>query len=372
MLSIIDRYLFKEIILSWLAITFVLALVLTASTLAKVLGLAMDGDLPADIVFPFMLVKLIKLSAMLMPIGLYLGIMFALGRLYQDSEMSAMTSCGIGHASIFKPVLLSAGLGVLLVSYLVMVVSPWASREEQRIKMSVTNRPLLSLVSPGRFNQIGEDKTVIYAKSVDSEKGTLNQIFVKNKETDGFSVETAREASYRQVENINGDFIVFTDGERVTKNNTDLAMQITEFEKHGVLVERAVQAAVRMKSEGKSMAALIQSNNRKDLAEAHWRLAFPITVLLLALFAVPLSRTGPRQGRYGRIALAIIIYLPYSNLLVVGKKWISKGIIPEWLGLWWVHIFMLLVVLYLIARMNGPILHQWREVCRRREKLLTS
>lgn len=362
MLSIIDRYLFKEIILSWLAITFVLALVLTASTLAKVLGLAMDGDLPADVVFPFMLIKLIKLSAMLMPIGLYLGIMFALGRLYQDSEMSAMRSCGIGHFSIFKPVLLAAGLGVLLVFYLVMFVSPWASREEQRIKMSVTNRPLLSLVSPGRFNQVGKDKTVIYAKSVDSEKGSLNQIFVKNKEVDGFSVETAREASYRQIENINGDFIVFNHGERLTKNNTDLGMQITRFEKHGVLVERAVQAVIKTKSEGKSMTELIQSRQLKDLAELHWRLAFPITVLLLALFAVPLSRTGPRQGRYGRIALAIIIYLPYSNLLVVGKKWINKGIVPEWLGLWWVHAFMLLVVLYLITRMNGPLLQQWKQV----------
>ncbi|MCG8383394.1 MAG: LPS export ABC transporter permease LptF [Gammaproteobacteria bacterium] len=361
-LGLIDRYLLKEILLSWVAVTLVLVLVLTGSTLARVLGMAMDGSLPADFVFPFMLAKLIKLSSMLIPVGLYLGIIFALGRLYQDSEMAAMRACGVGHGDVFRPVLTATALAVCLITVLVVVISPWASREEQRIRYVATNRPLLSLVNPGRFTEVAVNDAVVYAQSVDPDTSQLNGVFAYNREKDGFSVETAEQASYRQAEGLDGDFIVFVNGERVTKTDTGQMMQITVFEKHGVLVPREIEASARLRHDGKTMAQLRESSDLKDRAEWHWRIAFPITAVLLALLAVPLSRTGPRQGRYGRLALAVLVYLPYSNLLVVGRKWITKGIAPEWLGLWWAHALMLIVVLYLIVRMNGPLLTQWKSL----------
>jgi lipopolysaccharide export system permease protein len=73
--------------------------------------------------------------------------------------------------------------------------------------------------------------------------------------------------------------------------------------------------------------------------------------LVLTLLAVPLARLRPRQGRYARVWLAVVIYFAYSNLLTAGKVWLARGNMPEALGLWWTHAAVALLALAVIA---GP------------------
>jgi lipopolysaccharide export system permease protein len=79
----------------------------------------------------------------------------------------------------------------------------------------------------------------------------------------------------------------------------------------------------------------------------------PIMAFVLALLAVPLSHLRPRQGRYARIGLAILLYFLYSNLLSAAKIWLARGAVPAVLGLWWVH--AALVGLALIAILHRTI-----------------
>jgi lipopolysaccharide export system permease protein len=55
------------------------------------------------------------------------------------------------------------------------------------------------------------------------------------------------------------------------------------------------------------------------------------------VIAVPLSRLKPRQGRYARLWVAVVIYLVYSNLITLGRSWIEHGTVPASIGLWWTH-----------------------------------
>ena len=61
-----------------------------------------------------------------------------------------------------------------------------------------------------------------------------------------------------------------------------------------------------------------------------------ITVVSLLLLAVPLSRSTPRQGRYGRLVIAILLFVIYYNLLGTAKVWVGDGSVPPVIGLWWV------------------------------------
>ena len=76
-------------------------------------------------------------------------------------------------------------------------------------------------------------------------------------------------------------------------------------------------------------------------------------MLILALLAVPLSHIRPRQGRYGKLILGILAYLVYSQLIAVGQAWIAKGHVPAGIGLWWVHVLMLSLALWLVAKRAG-------------------
>jgi lipopolysaccharide export system permease protein len=84
-------------------------------------------------------------------------------------------------------------------------------------------------------------------------------------------------------------------------------------------------------------------------AELQWRISVPLGLLILTLLAVPLSRSKPRQSRYGGLASGVLIYIIYANLLAAAKVWVEDGEIPVFVGLWSVHaVFLLVAVLMLL------------------------
>ena len=68
----------------------------------------------------------------------------------------------------------------------------------------------------------------------------------------------------------------------------------------------------------------------------------------MTLAAIPLSRSRPRQGRYAKMLVALIIYAVYFNLLDVSRSWVEQGSSTY---IWWVPGLLTMVVaaLYLPA-----------------------
>jgi lipopolysaccharide export system permease protein len=75
------------------------------------------------------------------------------------------------------------------------------------------------------------------------------------------------------------------------------------------------------------------SRSSVDRAEFQWRLSTMVSTILLALLAVPLGRSRPRQGRFARLTLAVLIYAVYFNALGIGRTWVEQGTADN---LWWV------------------------------------
>ncbi|MGH8370374.1 MAG: LptF/LptG family permease, partial [Gammaproteobacteria bacterium] len=96
------------------------------------------------------------------------------------------------------------------------------------------------------------------------------------------------------------------------------------------------------------------------LSEFEWRLSVPISALLLVFLAVPLAKTSPRQGRYGKLLMAILAYVIYANLVGIARIWLQKGVMPAGIGIWWVHgmfvatTLLLLYQQYGLYRLPGP------------------
>jgi lipopolysaccharide export system permease protein len=76
--------------------------------------------------------------------------------------------------------------------------------------------------------------------------------------------------------------------------------------------------------------------------ELLWRIGMPVSALILALLAIPLSYVNPRAGRSANMLIAILIYAIYSNLMSVSQAWVAQGKLSFWVGVWAVHALMLL------------------------------
>lgn len=149
------------------------------------------------------------------------------------------------------------------------------------------------------------------------------------------------------------EYLVFSDGQTSIGEPGKPDYTITTFRRQGILRTRDTVEGVTLRSRSKSLTQLRESKLLTDKAEIQWRISIPLAALLLALLAVPLSYTSPRQGRFAKIAVAILVYIPYANLLVLMRKWISAGTIPAWVGLWPVHLLVLLLIVWLLGRRVG-------------------
>ncbi|MDC0435165.1 LPS export ABC transporter permease LptF [bacterium] len=353
-MRILDRYLMKEMLLTWLAVLVVLLVIMIGNVLARSLSQVSEGAIQADMLLILVGVKSINLLVTLIPLSLYLGIMLAHGRFYRDNEMSVMHACGVGWLDLMRPTAIIGLLGVVAISVLTVFASPWAARYEQNLKQIMREQSALSLVAPGKFVQSSDGQTVFFARQSNAQRTQFNDVFMyRENDQSEPAVDTARIASYQKDPETGDEYLIFTDGQTSVGTAGTAGYTLTDFKRQGILRPREEPGEPRLIRKGKTLTQLWGADDNEDKAELQWRIAVPLAALILALLAVPLSYTSPRAGRFGKIAIAILIYIPFANLLVLMRKWIAAGQIPAWVGLWPVHIVLAALVVMILAKRVG-------------------
>jgi len=353
-MRIVDRYILREIGESWIAISAVLLLILIGNSFLFIFRKVSSGDIPADAVAPFLLTNMIGSLVAIIPFGLYLGILVGIGRLYRDSEMAALAACGIGGWNIYRPAMMLGVPAVLAVAFVSFYAMPWAAHIQRAASTEIANRSELSGLDAGRFTESRDGKTVLFVAEMSAERAKMNDVFVHGPDPQGGSgLETARYAAQETQDGVR--YVVMHDGIRYIGTPGQADYKIIEFAKHGVTVPRPRGGEARLSRTGKSLRQLLNSKSSRDRAELEWRISTMLAVIVLILLAVPLSRTAPRQGRYARLALAILIYVPYWNFLLIAKNWLKKGDSPTFLGIWWVHIPVVLLAIGMMLYQTGQL-----------------
>ncbi len=352
MLRIFDRYLLKEVINGWLAVTIVLWLVLVSNRLVRYLADAAEGDIPGDVIFSLLALKMVWYLVLVVPFALALGVVLGLGRLYRDNEMVVMSACGVGPGQIYKP-LLGFGLVVaLVVGWLALYVSPQVQAMSSRLQASAEQQADLKVLGAGRFNDLQGGKLTFYAERQSDDRKRMENLFITIRPNEGSQrlpqLLTAKTAHRLLDEKTGEDFLVLLDGYRYEGRPGEAGYRIMQFSKYGVRVDLPGVAEYTDDREATPTLRLLYSSDPWDIAELQWRLSMPLSVIVLLLLAVPLCRGGPRQGRYGRLVLAILLFVIYYNLLGTAKVWVGKGALPPQVGLWWVPLLpvLLTVLLY--------------------------
>ncbi len=351
-LTILRRYIFRETFQVWLVVTLVLLAILLSNQFARVLGDAASNRVPRDAVLQVLGLTTLNYLTILVPVAFLLGVMLALGRLYRDSEMAAMMACGVGYATIYRAVLPMVGVIAALLAWLSLELAPWAVREVEAIEVELQRTATLGVLEPGRFITLGDPDTVLYAEQVSAE-GVLGNLFIQRLRGDRIEVLLA--ASGERVMGADGvsQSFVLRQGRRYEGVPGRRDFRLIEFEEHGIPLPGVRATTDELRVEARPLSDLLADTSRENMAELHWRMGVPITLLVVAVLAVPLSRSPPRAGRFGRVGLGILVYLVYTNLLTAGRLWLERGEVPSWLGLWWVHALVMLLALALLLREEG-------------------
>jgi len=250
--------------------------------------------------------------------------------------MTASLACGARPARFYAPVSLLAALVTALLAWLSLDVAPQAMSSVLGLRAVALRAGQVAPVAPGRFRSFGGGNTVVYAQSA-APDGTLSNVFVERRRGDRVEVAVAGHARHSVSPDGNSLTITLLDGERYEGEPGGAQYRIMRFAEHTIPVRMPPPVIDVSDLDAAPTARLIGASDRASQAELQWRLAVPVMCIVLAVIAVPLSRLRPRQGRYARLWVAVVIYLVYSNLITLGRSWIEHGTMPASVGLWWTH-----------------------------------
>lgn len=366
---VIARYLTKEVLWTFLIITGILLLIVLSNRFAIYLAKAATGELPIALVFNIVLLYIPELLSYLIPLGFFMAILFAHGRLHVDSEMIVLAACGVGWHSIAKITLVLGFVVMSLTAGLTLWVVPKvADIREQAMSKGETFGVMQSLL-PGRFQTLADGKLVFYLEDAAPKKESLKGIFIAERPRDrppmpsadkdqksderGWTLITAETANVKRNEDADDYYLVLKNGERYQGLPGQANYTVVQFQEYGRLIPRESDSAPNEVLRLKNSQTLWQSTSKEDAAELQWRLSLPLTVPILALIAIPLACVQPRFGRFAKFIPAIAIYILYYNLFTISKRWVSAGTLPSYIGVWWVHIIFIGLGLVLLGRQSG-------------------
>ncbi|MFG0380827.1 LPS export ABC transporter permease LptF [Pseudomonas sp. zbq_18] len=348
---IVFRYLSREVLVTLSAVSAVLLVIIMSGRFIKYLAQAAQGVLDPGVLFLIMGYRMPGFLQLILPLGLFLGILLAYGRLYLDSEMTVLSATGMSNRRLLSYTMAPAALVAALVAWLSLGLAPQGVAEVARILNQQDALTEFDTLVPGRFQSMKDGSRVTYTEALSEDRGQLSGVFITEKKA-ATAKDKSRNADIsvlvaekgRQV--IQGDgsrYLILENGYRYDGNPGQADYRVIKYDTYGVLLPKPSVSNEIGEREAIPTRELFGSDKPREQAELQWRLSIPMLVFVVTLLAVPLARVNPRQGRFLKLLPAILLYMTYLGLLIAARGQLDKGKIPMQLGLWWVHGLFLLI-----------------------------
>ena len=346
---IFRRSLLREFAHVALAVFVVMFAIIIVTQLVRFLGAAASGTVAPEGVVALLGFMAIYLLPVLMALTLFISVLVSLTRSYRDSEMIVWFSSGISITAWVRPVLTFAVPIVAIIAILSLFLSPWAFGKSEQYRRQLEARDDIATPTPGVFRESKQADRVYFVGSAAGEGDTVSDIFVSSVQNQQLGIMVAKNGYQETREN--GDrFLVLLHGQRYEGPPGSPEYKITDFDKYDIRIEPYEATKQVPQGRGTSTLDLLREGSPASLAEFVWRAGLPVSALLLALLAIPLSFVNPRVGRSFNLILALAVYMVYSNSLSIARGLVAQQKISLTLGFWGVHVFMLLLLLLLFYR----------------------
>lgn len=354
---IIIRYLIRETFKSQVAILFILLLIFFCQKLVRVLSMAVDGDIPANLVFSLLGLGVPEMAQLILPLSLFLGILMTFSKLYSESEITVMHACGLS-----KNVLLVSALALSVVTGVAAAVnalwfSPMSAISQEKIIADAKANPSLGALVEGQFQTSQDGNAVLFVGSVDGNQ--FNDVFLAQLRPSGNQRPSVVVADKGHIESDNlGNQRIFMDkGTRYEGTAMLRDFRITDFNHYQAVIGHQEVTLDDGDVEQASFHTLMNTDTHQAKAEMNWRLTLIISVPLMALLVVPLSEVNPRQGRVVSMLPAMLLYLLYFLLQSSLKSNAARGKIDPMMWTWVVNLAYLAL---------GIMLNLWDSIPMRR------
>ena len=304
----------------------VLITIVMTIVLIRTLGQASKGFINPQDVMLFMAYSALGRLPTILTLALFVSIVSALSRMYQDSEMVVWFTSGQSLASFLKPMFRFAWPVLVVVALSALFVWPWANQQTKNMQIRYQQRSDLDRVAPGQFQESSSGNRVFFIdRDATGQKDSAN-VFIASTDKAKNSVTTAQSGRVEQRDQ--AQFLLLSNGQRLENNVLQPGLKLSEFEEYGTKTGDA-SGLGESPNEAKLLSTrdLVKNLTRGNLSELAWRVGLALSAINFVVLAVALASVNPRGGRSGNILFVLLLFVVYNNLLNLGQSWIALGIV---------------------------------------------
>ncbi len=313
--------------------------ILLTTQLIRLLGEAAQGEIAPEAVVALLGFSSLNYIPTLLSLSTFVAILLSLSRCYRDSEMVVWFASGQSLLAWVRPVMVFVFPLLVAIAVLSLFVSPWALSQSAQYRGQLESRKYAGQASPGAFQESSSGELVVFVEAASEEAGEVNNVFVSSMQHQRLGVTMA--ATGHQEIAPNGDrFIVLENGRRYEVEPGSPEFRILEYARYAIRIETREARGIEKSPKNTPTLELLASDQPRYRAELLSRISVPVSTIVLALLAIPLSFVNPRAGRSANLLLALFSYMIYHNLLVVSQAWVASGRISFFTGAVAVHLLM--------------------------------
>jgi len=360
--TIISRYLLSNLAVFFFAITFIIGLIVFGNQFVLTAQESISFGIPIKELMPLVGFNMLRDIPIILTLSLFLSIIITISQLYKNSEAVVMNSIGLGDKNfmnLIKPIVFFI---FIIIFYLTIFAVPWAKQQKSYAEDNTVNASEFSFITEGKFESFKNGEIVFYASEskVNDIVGEQNmeEIFIYALDNESPIIVLASEAKkYTDAQN-DSIYLQLKDGTRYEGLPGSENINILNFEKYDLeIVSGDVQKSISSFSEieEKNTIDLLREGGPKANAEIQWRISQPISVLILSIFGVFLGKSSPRTGKGINLIIGVVIFMLYNNALLVAKNAIESGQLSPLIGMWSIHLLLLLILIIFYQFRQGKV-----------------
>jgi lipopolysaccharide export system permease protein len=355
---IFSQSLRKEFTQTAIMAFMVLISILLTITVVRLLGMAAGGALSADAVAAMVAFGALTYLPVILSAAVFTALLLTVTRCYRDSEMIIWMSSGVSLGRFLLPVLKFAIPMALVVGLMSIVVAPWAIGKRAEYQSKLESRDETSQITPGVFRESRQSNQVFFVDALSESKDKVSNVFVQSVQDHKLGVIAANKGFISTAPN--GDrYVVLQQGRRYEGQPGTESYALVDFDEADLRIEQKAISANAQSVKSMNVGQIISHPSLDGWGELHWRLGLPISLVVLAIFAIPLSYVNTRGGRSSNMIFALLAYMVYYNTMSIAQAWVVQGRMSPWLGIWPVHLIFLTLALMLLFRRQWVFSPSW-------------
>ncbi|HBN10323.1 MAG TPA: hypothetical protein DD435_17345 [Cyanobacteria bacterium UBA8530] len=360
MLSILDRYIMKELWRPFLMGTLGFIVMNLANLLYIYANLIVQSGVPVLVVVKLLLYNLPAIVVITFPVSFLFATLLACGRLSKDSEIIALRAVGTPFRRISVPIILAS----VLLSYVGFVVNddlvPWANRQTVQLVRTLMLRQSKAVFRDNIFFKGPHQNIYFYIRQVDMNTNVMYDVFVYDRLNPLPVVFTAREGTWsgstwhlrngieHRYEDPKGQFVSYEIPFKSRK--VDVGTNPSTFFTQEDLSPQEMKST-DLAAQIKTMKEGGMDTKTREV-DFNMKFSLPLATFFCALLAAPLGMRYSRMGGYIGVALTIAVVFVYYIVMSICRSMGNAGMLDPVTGAWFENYLFGVLGAFLLWRVD--------------------